>query len=62
MSLDDYSDEDYVIEYEMANVDIGIGTGFEHTSELKVMQYEEEMRLGPKGWIVAVEEEHQRML
>jgi hypothetical protein len=47
---------------EIMTVGAGIGGGFEHTSELRPMKYEEAMA-GPKAkyWDKAVDEEHDRM-
>lgn len=48
--------------YKIAAVGAGLGGGFEHTSELKVMKYSEAMS-GPdkKEWEEEVENEHKRM-
>jgi len=48
---------------EFANVGAGLGGGFEHTSELKVLKYKEAMKSADKDkWDEAIFEEHERML
>ena len=47
---------------EMQAVGAGIGGGFEHTSELKVMKYEEALASPDKeGWKAEIKNEHRRM-
>jgi hypothetical protein len=47
---------------EIMAVGAGIGGGFEHTSELIPMKYNEAMKKDPKGWGAAIEQEHERMI
>ena len=47
---------------EIQAVGAGIGGGFEHTSELKVMKYEEAINSPDKeGWKAEIKNEHRRM-
>ena len=61
--LDDYvlSATSDVSAAEISAVGAGIGGGFQHTSELKPMKYEEAMKVDPVGWSKAVDEEYNRM-
>ena len=55
-------DEIYPIEEEIILVGAGLGDGFAHTSELKVMKHDKAMKTkDSKKWEIAVEEEHVRM-
>ena len=48
---------------EMASVGAGIGGGFDHSSELKVLNYKQAMASNEKAeWMKEIEQEHERML
>ena len=69
--LDEYDDEEVMLMTEVSNMAIdeiscvgaGLGGGFDNTSELRVMKYEEAIN-GPDGeaWKAEVEKEHGRMV
>jgi hypothetical protein len=46
---------------EIMAVGAGIGGGFEHTSELVPMTFDQAMKKDPEGWDESVAEEHVRM-
>eukprot|EP00957_Ditylum_brightwellii_P016491 1239509-Ditylum_brightwellii.AAC.2 len=39
----EYAKEDYIMDYEVAAVGVGLGGGFENTGQLKPMKYDETM-------------------
>ena len=58
----EFSDCDNKINQEIAGVGAGIGGEFYDTTELRVMKYNEAMKIDREGWTKAVQEEHQRMV
>ena len=54
----EFAEADYRIDHELAGMGSGIGGGFNNTSELRAMKYDEAMATDGKGWRKAVEDEH----
>jgi len=64
---EDYDENEAIYEtvlgMETANVGAGIGGGFDHSNELKVLNYKQAMASNEKAeWMKEIEKEHERMM
>eukprot|EP00957_Ditylum_brightwellii_P028686 2167108-Ditylum_brightwellii.AAC.1 len=57
-----FTENEYTLGHEIAEVGTSLGGGFADTRDLKAMGYDEAMAKDPEGWGRATKEEHQRMI